>query len=263
MQITIFGAGAYGHALGHILEENNHEIIFYDPAKFPENNLEKVLENPDAIILALPSTAIVDFLSIFPKEKYNLPIICATKGLLSIEPFASFSNFSVISGPTFAIDLENDKPSTLTSSSDLPIELFSRPWLKIEKADDPLGIALCGTLKNIYAIEAGFKNLKKEDPEFSNFINEVEKELKTILAANNCNPLTFNRACGIDDLVMTCSSLTSRNYQFGKLLSENSNAKPNQTTEGLNAIHSISNSQSFILPENTSLIHEIILKIKV
>ena len=39
MKITIFGAGAFGTALGNILEENGHQITYYDPVKYPDRSL--------------------------------------------------------------------------------------------------------------------------------------------------------------------------------------------------------------------------------
>lgn len=262
MRITVFGAGAYGNALGKILAKNNHQVTFYDPHKFPGILLEKALENPEILVMVAPSVAAENLLSSLPSWTHDLPMICASKGFLSLDPFRPFSNFSAIGGPTFASDLDNQHPTVLTSSSELPVKLFSTPWLKIEQISDTLGIILCGSLKNIYAIESGYRNLTPTKEEFLLFISQAHTEIKKILEANGCNPTTTDHACGLADLTMTCASNASRNYQYGQALAEDPHAQPAQTTEGLNAVINISKTPSFVIPEDVKILHNIIDKIR-
>lgn len=262
MHITIFGAGAYGSALGKILVENNHQVTFYDPYEFPEISLERSLETSEILIIATPSTAIKNLLSSLPNQTHNLPMICASKGFLSLDPFYLFPNLFIIGGPTFALDLDKCHPTILTSSGELPIQLFSRPWLKIEQISDALGIMLCGSLKNIYAIESGYRNLTPTKKEFLAFISQTHNEMKKILEVNNCNPATADHACGLADLTMTCASNASRNYQYGQALAKDPHIRTSQTTEGFSAITNISQTPSFIIPKDAKILRNIIDKIQ-
>lgn len=261
MYITIFGAGAYGNALSHILKENDHEVTFYDPFEFPEISLEKSLENAEVLILAIPSSEIPNLLSKIPAKYHQLPLICTSKGLISLEVFNDFTNFHVLSGPAFAEDLAAEKPSILTASSSLPIRLFSTPWLRVEKTSDVFGIMLCGTLKNIYAIMSGYKELTPSSKLFLPFINSAADEMRAFFRANHCNAHTVDLACGLPDLILTCSSEKSRNYTFGTLLKKSGPTIPRETVEGYSAILEIKKSSSFIIPENTPLFKEISEKI--
>ena len=262
MRITIFGAGAFGQALGHILSENNHQVTYYDPQKFPGISLDSALTNPEALVLATPSAVTGSLLSSLPDFTHNLPLICASKGFVSLAPFRLFSDFSAIGGPTFAHDLEEHHPTILTASSDLPVKLFSTKWLRVEQTPDKLGIMLCSTLKNIYAIESGYRHLSPTKESFLQFINSAHSEIKHILQANNCNPSTANLACGLADLTMTCSSSASRNYTFGSELATNPHTRPTYTAEGVSAVFSLINTPSFIIPDQATILTEIIKKIR-
>ena len=81
MKITIFGAGAFGSALGNILTSNGHQIEYYDPIKYPEKSLMSAVEGAELYILAVPSNAapkVMFFMSnkipssAQPKDSYRL-----------------------------------------------------------------------------------------------------------------------------------------------------------------------------------------------
>lgn len=244
MKVTILGAGAFGTALGHILEANYHAVNFYDPPKMPEIKLENAIKNADIIILATPSNVATDLLAKLPPD---VPLISASKGFLSLDPFRRFSNFSILSGGSFAGDLEKKQPTRLTITSPLIAKLFKAPWLTFDTSDDLLGILLCGTFKNIFAIGAGLRKLSPDTPELTAYLSVTLGELRAVLASNNCDPQTAELACGKDDLFLTCSSSKSRNYQFGRELADGAQTPSDATVEGLVAIQSLSAS-SIILP---------------
>ena len=208
MKITIFGAGAFGTALGNILEENGHQITYYDPVKYPD--LTSAVEGGEAYLLAVPSAAAPKILLFIPHDK---PLICASKGFISNASFKPWGdNFSVLSGGAFASDLNKKNPVILTATSDFITNLFQADWLTFDRTIDTAGVMLCGALKNIYAIGAGYWGLQYATLDFDDFINSALAEMRTILAYNNCQPETVNLSCGLRDLVMTCGSHTSRNY---------------------------------------------------
>ena len=98
MKITVFGAGAFGTALGEILKQNGHQVSYYDPVKYPDQSLTSIIDDVEVNVLAVPSHAAPKLLLFLP---HNKPLICATKGFLSIASFQSFgTNFSLLSGVT-------------------------------------------------------------------------------------------------------------------------------------------------------------------
>lgn len=264
MKITVFGAGAFGTALGEILKQNGHQVSYYDPVKYPDQSLTSIIDDGEVNVLAVPSHAAPKLLLFLP---HNKPLICATKGFLSIASFQSFGqNFSLLSGGAFAADLMNKKPSILTTTAPISKELFKADWLEFDETKDVLGVTLCGSFKNVYAIGAGYWELKYGTTDFDDFINAVLDEMRSILSANGCNPATVNLSCGINDLVITCGSPTSRNYDFGAKLKKdpelgkkiiNGTVHMN-TTEGVTTISQIPATTSFVKPANTPILDRII-----
>ena len=162
MKLAILGAGAYGTALASVLKYNGHEVNFYDPYKYPKTTLASALNAAEAIIFCAPSKAFSEIAKDLPKD---LPLIIASKGFLSLAPFADFTDFSVLSGAAFADDILNETPPfgdqiALTATSHLCETLFSTELIKIEFTTDARAVLLCGSLKNIYAIYVGYISTK-------------------------------------------------------------------------------------------------------
>lgn len=262
MRITILGAGVFGNALGAVLVDNGHEVRYYDPIVHPEVGLEEVVGWAEVLIFAAPSRVAKELLEqIADKDK---PLISVSKGFWSLAAFEDFVNFSVVSGGSFAKTLAEKSPVILTASSDLAKNLLQTDWLKIERSNDQLGIVLCGTLKNIYAIGAGERALKANTADFRAYIADCLTEMKYILAANECDPQTAELSCGKLDLIITCGSKESRNYQLGRKLKQRNHlelADIKETTEGLNAILQLQDAD-LAVPEDCQMIEDIIQKVQ-
>lgn len=233
MKITILGAGAYGSALGQVLEENGHVVRYYDPKL--EASLEEALEGAEMMLLVAPSNAVAKLL---PRLDHHLPLIIATKGLLTDEIFADFANYMIISGPGFAKDIKAHQATKLTATDPRVVELFANDYMSFDTTADRRGVVLCGSLKNVYALMAGHLNLKPGTEAHEQFLAEVSGEMREILAANGGEPKTVDLACGIGDLRSTCGE-PSRNYQFGRRLRWDPDARPEATVEGLSALKRI------------------------
>lgn len=264
MKIAIFGAGAFGTALGEILTSNGHQVDYYDPAKYPDKNLTSVTANSEVNLLAVPSNAAPKLMLFLPHDK---PLICASKGFLTLASFKQFGdNFSIISGGAFAADLNNKKKLTLTATSDLVEQLFKTDWLSFDRTEDNIGAMLCGSFKNVYAIGAGYWNLQYATPDFDDFINSVLNEMRLILMQNGGKPETASLSCGLNDLVVTCASPTSRNYDFGTKLKRDPELGKKTlaglvkapTTEGVTTVDLIAKTPSFVKPTNTPILDRII-----
>lgn len=229
MRITVLGSGAYGLALGHVLEDKKHDVVYFSLET--KNTLEEALKDAEVIILAIPSKAVSKILPKLPKD---LPLIVATKGILDPTIFADFEDVMIMGGAGFAADIERHQKTRLVATDPRVRDLFETPWLKFSLSADEKGILLCGALKNVYALYAGWRNLKPGSTEHEKFIATAFEELKAILFANGANPKTASLPCGLDDLKLSCDFL-SRNYEFGQGLNAGK-TKPEKTVEGITTL---------------------------
>ncbi len=238
MNIAIIGAGAYGQALAKILTDNQHTVKFYDPNIYPDVSLDAACYQAAAIIIAIPSIHLADFLNNYPERFHKIPTILASKGMTDVSAFADFAQFSVISGPGFATEIIDGKPTTLTASNPFAMGLFQNQQVTVELCNDIIGIVLCGALKNIYAIGAGYYS--NSENMSATFIQHAHAEMKQYLADHGAKRATAELACGLGDLILTCINDTSRNFRCGVALREGKNiAEINtelKTVEGLSAL---------------------------
>lgn len=217
MRITVIGAGAFGTALARILTHNYHTINFFDPYKFARVSLGTAIKDAEIIVLAAPSNEVGQLLKFLPK---NIPLICASKGLLDKNILIDFPLLGILAGPSFAEQLNKREATVFTITSSLIGRLFAADFISFQHTDDTYGVMLCGALKNLYAFQAGRWRLSPEKRDFLYFIASAHREMQKILSKFQCDPMTSNLACGIDDLILTCSSECSRNYQLGEIFEE-------------------------------------------
>ena len=234
MKIAILGAGAFGTALGGVLADNGYDIDYYDP-KIEKENFSNVIKGAKYILLASPSEAVPHLLPHIPK---SVPLIIATKGLFGNKQFSAFKDCMVISGPGFADDIKQGKQTYFTITDDRLLELFKADYIEFDKTTDVNGVLMCGALKNIYAIQAGYLGLKRDTLAWKEYIVNAVGEMKSILALNGAEASTVDSYCGISDLELTCG-YPSRNFEYGDLLRQDTNYKPQKTVEGLSALKKV------------------------
>ena len=238
MKIAILGAGAYGQALAKILQDNQHQVSYYDPAIYPDVNLEAATFQADAIVITIPSMYLDSFLESYPHHLKSIPTILASKGMTSVEKFSDFTQFSVISGPGFAKEIMEGKPTTLTASNPFAMGLFQNQQVTVELCDDLIGIVLCGAIKNIYAIGAGYYS--NSENMSATFLQHAHAEMQKYLVDHGAKAETAELACGLGDLILTCTNDTSRNFRCGLMLREGKSideiTSELVTIEGLTAI---------------------------
>lgn len=271
MKICFLGAGAFGKALADVAQYNGHEVNFYDPFVFPEIELKTATKGKDLLVYVAPSEKAEEILPQI--EEKDTPLICASKGFLSKKPFESFKDFSALGGAAFS-DMLKNKEVKLTASSEAAEQIFSTEKITIEYTKDTLGILLCGALKNIYAVGAGaYKEnqeaedncgpkIEDEDPLASllPYLQTAAAEMQEILKINGADPETLKLSCGLPDLILS-SSDDSRNFRFGRTLI--SGEKPETATvEGKSVIKTLKNQKDFKIPEDATLLKDIIKQVK-
>lgn len=252
MKIAILGAGAFGTALGEILAGKGYDIDYYD-SQLERETLSSVLESTKYIVLAVPSSAAPHLLPFIPTNK---PLIVATKGFLDDHNFQDFSDYMVLSGPGFAVDIKARKDTHLTCTDERVRDLFETDYLTFDMTFDKKGVLMCGALKNVYALYAGYLDLNPEKALYEQYLKEAAIEMKTILELNGADPKTVDLSCGVGDLRLTCN-YPSRNFEFGQILRENPKAKPEKTVEGLTALKRIMRGEIEI-PNTADKLNELI-----
>lgn len=231
MQIKIIGAGAWGNSIASLLKENQHTVVFLTEGKI-------VLNPGDVVVLALPTNAIREALSV-ATDIQNLTIINCSKGIEKAThklPFEivqeimhpSTAYFALL-GPSFASELQEKMPTmvnlgcfdTTMQEARAIKELFETPYLRIHIVKGIPSLELAAAMKNIYAIACGIA----EGIGFG--MNTRTRVIVTAIGEfyELCRGLGYeidNKAMSgiIGDFMLTGGSITSRNFQFGTLLTK-------------------------------------------
>ena len=243
---------------------------YHPELKLSENivasdNLNEVLENAKIIFIATPSIIfekIVDRISEFIDP--DSFIISCTKGILD-DPYRSLSEIislklknkiGVLSGPNLAKEIaENKLAGTVIASSDEDLlikvkSVLSSNHFKIYSSKDMQGVELAGALKNIYAVVCGMaESLEVGENAIGLILTRSMAEMSRFAVAKGANPITFLGLSGMGDLVATCMSNLSRNYQLGfnigsgMTLLEAKN-KVGQVAEGVRTLEIVRNESS-------------------
>ena len=225
-------------------------------------DLIEVMQNASVIFIATPSVIfenIVDRISkLINKEAY---VVSCTKGILD-SPFRSMSNIinhkiknsvGVLSGPNLAKEIAENKiaGTVIASESNVLIntvkKVLSSKTFKVFSSHDIQGVELGGALKNIYAIICGLADsLGVGENALGLILTRSMAEMSRFAVAKGANPITFLGLSGMGDLVSTCTSNLSRNYQLGSNLGkgmslDDAKNKVGQVAEGIRTLEVIRN----------------------
>ena len=294
MNITILGCGVYGMALAKtFLDKNNKvciwskfekEVIEYEKKylslKFT-TDLELAVKGSDLIVIAIPVAFLGDTMKELKEYYMGQDILIASKGIDTTNKLFAYEivkehlsdvSVGVISGGTFACDMANRKVMGITLATDVDsirnkVKLaFESDFLKVQYIKDIVGVSVCGAIKNVMAIGFGMLDGANYPPSSKFlFLTEAIYEIRNLIVALGGNIDTVMSYAGIDDIMMTCTSVESRNYTLGSMLGKRmsneqiSNYKATTTIEGLGtskAIYKLANDKNIRLP-----LSEVIYKI--
>ena len=201
------------------------------------NDLEEAVVGKDVIVSAVPSVFVRSTAKSLSKYyKQGQIIIDVAKGIeedtlmrLSeiIEEEIPGAIVCVLSGPSHAEEVARRIPTTVvigaknhTMAKDLQ-NSFSNSWFRAYTSPDILGIELGGALKNVIALAAGMLDgLKLGDNTKAALITRGTGEIARLGVAMGGKPETFSGLSGMGDLIVTCTSVHSRNHNAGKLIGE-------------------------------------------
>lgn len=202
------------------------------------HSLADTVKEVQAIVIVVPTKAIREVCRQLNGMLSHKPaIIHASKG---IEPVSlkrvsemiteetegyNYEDIVVLSGPSHAEEVALRHPTTVTVSSvkmenaKYAQDLFNSDTFRVYTSDDILGIELGGALKNIIALGAGISDgLGYGDNAKAALITRGLAEIARLGTSLGANPISFLGLSGVGDLIVTCTSVHSRNWRAGNLL---------------------------------------------
>ena len=206
------------------------------------SNIEECVTNKDLIIIAIPAAGIDGLAQMMaPYIKRNDHILIATKGIEQgtglfiheiILKYLKTRNVAAISGPSFAVDIITKMPVGLAVAGKRRETIrrskkaLGNTYIKLRTSSDLIGIEACGAIKNVVAIAAGMiDGLGANDSTQAMFITEAIHDMMNILQAFHAKRKTVTTFAGLGDLLLTCTSVKSRNFSFGRLVGEGKSQK--------------------------------------
>ncbi len=213
-------------------------------------DLEKAAK-AELIVLATPSGALpktVEGLSAF--LAHGIPIVNLTKGL-SADTNERFSEVIsrlcpqnpvvALTGPSHAEEVGRQIPTTVVAASvhaeaaEKVQDAFMSPHFRVYTTQDIIGAELGGALKNVIALCAGIMDgLGFGDNTKAALMTRGLAEMTRLGVAMGANPATFAGLSGIGDLIVTCTSMHSRNRRAGILI-----GKGKSVQDALDEVHTV------------------------
>lgn len=153
-----------------------------------------------------------------------------------------------LTGPSHAEEVSLSLPTCIVAASPnkenakRAQRIFHSDFFRVYTNEDRKGCELCGAFKNIIAIACGISDgLGYGDNAKAALITRGVHELSKLGVAMNCLPTTFSGLAGVGDLIVTCTSVHSRNNRAGHyigsgLSAEEAIKKVGMVVEGINAL---------------------------
>lgn len=278
-KVCIVGGGTMGTSLGNALamkpelevtllsvEESVVESINKNQINekyFPSTRLNwrlrassdvKILANFPFVFLAIPSSAIFDYIeqhkSLFHPE---VILINLAKGLSKDEYYTIAESLqartpykiATFKGPTFARELINNMPTAFTvGATDISLfplfkEMVKGTCIHLDYSTDVRGVELLSVLKNIYAIALGIVDAQYDSPNLRFlFLTKAFTEMRAILIKFEGKKKTLFKYCGYGDFGLTALNDLSRNRTLGLLIGKGfySESNSNLVLEGKKAV---------------------------
>lgn len=206
------------------------------------NDFEQAIKHATTIVLAVPTKAIREVcqdMSKFLTEKKLF--VHVSKGIepdslkrisemISDElPKSLVEAIVVLSGPSHAEEVVLQHPTTITAASEnleaaeKVQDLFMNKYFRVYTNDDVIGVEIGAALKNVIALAAGIVDgLGYGDNAKAALITRGLAEISRLGISLGAKPYTFSGLTGMGDLIVTCTSVHSRNWRAGNMLGKGS-----------------------------------------
>lgn len=217
--------------------KTNHENIRCLPGiKIPasihiSSDITEIFDS-NVIFIAVPSHAVRTTISLLKSHiKSSTIIVCLSKGLeesslklLSqvIQETLPNNQYAILSGPSHAEEIaKNITTALVISSKNIDIakyiqKNFCTPTIRIYINNDIIGVQIGAALKNIIALAIGIcDGMELGDNTKAALMTRGLSEISKLGLAMGAKKDTFSGLSGIGDLIVTCTSLHSRNRRAG------------------------------------------------
>ncbi len=262
-KVGVLGAGAWGTALAQMLAADGGEVLIWAREEklvreinsshtnslfLPSASLAPAIRATgelvemsllDALLVVTPAQHMGRVLEAMPAHPRDL-VLCS-KGIEAgsgrlmndvARHAAPGSALAVLSGPTFAHEVAAGLPTAVTLACsggeeqwDRLAPLIARPAFRPYYSEDVTGAEIGGSVKNVLAIACGVVDgLGLGQNARAALIARGYAEMLRFGEALGARTETLAGLCGLGDLVLTCSSTSSRNFSLGKALGEGRSA---------------------------------------
>jgi len=191
----------------------------------------------DALLIVSPAQYMRATLeSLKASIRDDMPVIICSKGveidsgLLMSQVAAEVmpkASIAILTGPTFAAEIARGLPSAVTlamkdkSDSEKLAAALNCRTLRMYASDDILGAQVGGAVKNVIAIACGVIEGKKlGDSARAALVTRGLAEMARLASAMGAKKETLMGMCGVGDIILTCSSMQSRNFSLGVALGQ-------------------------------------------
>lgn len=264
MKITVLGSGGWGTALAALLCENRHEVTLWSYTEQESENLRTTRENPllkgvflderivctntpeslasaELAVMATPSFAVrATAKRIAPLLPEGLPVVSVTKGIeagtglrmTQIIREETGHPVAALSGPSHAEEVGRGIPTGCVAASEdrklaeLVQTVFMNERFRVYTSADVVGVELGAALKNVIALCAGILDgMGCGDNTKALLMTRGLAEMARLGIALGGSRETFAGLTGVGDLIVTCTSMHSRNRRAGILIGEGKSAE--------------------------------------
>ncbi len=230
---VLIGPGYWGSALASILTEKGIRVEQLGEQS-NEADWDRCLDGQPFVLIATPFKEISRIL--YRLQNYELSgVVNASKGI-DRETLKTFSMIAkrilkypsaTLSGPTFAHEVAALKPTACVVAGKnkrfaaFVAETFSSQRVRCYTSSDPIGVEVCGALKNVLAIAAGVSDgLGLGSNSRAALLTRGLSEMKAVVKMLGGKVDTVYGLAGLGDLVLTATGDSSRNRQFGLKLAQ-------------------------------------------
>ncbi len=257
-RIGVIGAGAWGTALALVAAGAGRTVTLWarepdvvdsiagkhentrflpgvklPPALKSTGNIAEAA-NADALLLVVPAQFLRAALAqLTPVIRPCVPLVLCNKGIEKgsgklltevLREAAPEAEAAILSGPSFAIDAARGLPTAVTVAARMDVAerlqaALSHGTFRVYASDDLTGVALGGAAKNVYAIACGIvEGMGLGESARAALLARGFAELTRLGEQLGARSETLMGLSGLGDLVLTATSLTSRNFAFGHAL---------------------------------------------
>lgn len=258
--IGVIGGGAWGTALAQAYADAGKSVVLWAREAEVVDGINNAHENTiflkgvklhpalkatgsltecadsDIILMVTPAQYLRAGLNAIKGQIDGKPLVLCAKGIeietgllpsQIVEQETPRAKVAALTGPTFAAEIARGLPSAVTMAAQTMedaqylVKVLGCRNLRPYASDDLIGAQLGGAVKNVLAIACGVVHGKKlGDSARAALLTRGLSEMARLAEAMGAHRTTLMGMCGIGDLMLTASSMQSRNFSLGAALGE-------------------------------------------